>query len=172
MESMAPRKPKDSRPTRTRKATGPVTLAEYEKMWEAYKDEQTVSHVARELSRSRQTASRYINDGDPERSLRPLRARWADVQAEVSRKAVLSAAAVERQNREIVNKVIANLVPEDIDVSKVKDLDTLLRLRAFLYGDPDSRPAPQGQPGPDPEKMTPEQLKAYAEGLVGKPEDG
>jgi len=71
-EASKPREKGDRTPT--------ISIDVYNALYEAFCERQTVRHCARVCQVSQQTATRYIEKGDPSRHLRAIRARWEQVQ--------------------------------------------------------------------------------------------
>jgi hypothetical protein len=75
-----------------------ISTETYNKLWDAYREQQNVSYCARQAGCNMKTAERYINGpGAPEAMMHPIAARWARVQSAAIEEEDMTLAAFRRK---------------------------------------------------------------------------
>lgn len=119
----------------------PMSLVE--KMWEAYRVDQSERAVARVAGVSRTTANRYINYGDEFRGVEAFITRYNKLTQKTADKSDRDVVKVRTENVQLAAELKAKywkaLRAKEINPEKVKpgDFDTICRLEMFLIGEPD-----------------------------------
>jgi len=139
-----------------------ITIDKYNEMWKAYVEHGTISGVARAVGVSRQTAKRYIDNGDPKRSLRSFRQRVRDVVERIQdeedidyEKSMSKALQLVNKYEGIISKKIDSMISSDGEVTDLAlasipaelsaVLEKLAKTKSFLLGGPDSRSEIKGR---------------------------
>ena len=139
-----PRRKKAPKPPHYRK----VSLELYQRMWEAYQVKQSVQHVARATGVAWITASRYVEEGDDSRGLKPLRDRFAKIMQNAQRYEDYNLALARADTLKLVRayKVrlaerVKRIQQEDMSASIAVEIDRCARLEEDLLGKapPDNR---------------------------------
>ncbi len=121
---------------KNKRKVGAITIDKYNEMYTAYQENQSPDSVAKKCGVHRDTATKYIEEGDPSRNLRPLRDRFQKVmegaqarqdytlemaRGEMQRVArVLLVKAAEKVRQLQVNDIPATLLPRLLtDLQKV-----------------------------------------------------
>jgi len=160
------KKIKSNRPGNS--SVGEVPVEKYNEMWVAYQERQTITQVAKSVDGiGKDAAKKYIERGDPKRGLRPLRARFIEVQQRAQKKADYTAADARRESliiaRRYEQQIGMHLKDREYIIEKKdkatgkkkkevrlkkktefpktlsSEIDKTARLKQFLLGEEDSR---------------------------------
>ncbi len=137
-----------------------ISVDKYEQMAKAYFDIQTSGHVSKVCGVSLPTALKYINDGDPDRSMPSLRQRYADSMRSAQKKKDRAWADAQAESRELVraekalltkalNSLAKDPVAQEAFVKQAKKdpktlaetISKVVRDETFLFDEPDGRQA-------------------------------
>ena len=162
---------------------GVVTVETYDSMWTAYCQQQTALHLAATAGVHRDTAAKYIEKGDPKRGLRPLKDRFAEIQAAATKKAdeaaVVDLAKARRKSLQITDTAKDLVIKELQKVAQGKkalgNLDRIIsaihKVEADHYGIAGGKPGSGDGGGGGVsrfEAMTDEQLREQLRALAAR----
>jgi len=152
-----------------------ITVEKYNEMYSAYRERQSVAHVAETCQVHWKTARRYIEDGDLKRHLRPIKIRFAEVMlkshAQEDYGLVKANSEMRRAARAMFSKYvqrIQKMKPEEIDPNKIAA--SLRELQAVIlksFGEADLVVEARGRF----EGWSLEELSVYAETGVAPDRD-
>lgn len=116
-----------------------TTTQKIEAMWKAYKKHQTAFYVARACNISPHTAKRYIERGDFAVRFSKLKVKASEI-ADDAQADVLAQDLIKLGN---IKSLVANSIMTTLEKGKfspsITELDKIIRLIAFIRGEPDSR---------------------------------
>ncbi len=170
---MTTRKPKKPKPKSTRGTQNPLTVAEYNALWEEYQRTQTVRDAARVAGVHYQTAMRYITGpGEPTKGFHPLAERYRLAQEERNRVEDQTLVEFRRVELATTNRMLGVLRGE----FELAAGDVRARLEAFRQAR--EQAAANGQPLPRGERelsldkllATYEKMARLGEHLLGGPD--
>lgn len=120
--------PKDTWPEKVRQAkqkknaSGLLTVEQYNEMYDAYVVKQSASYVSSVTGISETTAKKYINKGDPGRSLRPLKDRFARMIEQTQERQDYDLSVARGEMQKIGRAMLVKLAKRinDLDPSELK----------------------------------------------------
>lgn len=142
-----------------------LSPAKIEKLWEAYRKDQTPHGMAKLAGVHWKTAKRYIETGDPKHGIESFKKRLSRLQEKMDFDRAKEQIADVKAIKGLFARAYQDLFETDKSgkIKKLKndptimDLDRLLRLKYFLAGEPDSRV----------EHLMKGQIVIVVEGLIG-----
>lgn len=116
-----------------------IPTQKIESMWKAYKKHQTAFYVACTCKISPHTAKRYIERGDFAVRFAKLKVKASEI-ADDAQADVLAQDLIKLSN---IKTLVANSIMTALEKRKlspsITELDKIIRLIAFIRGEPDSR---------------------------------
>jgi hypothetical protein len=108
-------------------------------MWRAYKKHQSAFYVAREANVSPHTAKKYITSGKFSMRFSKLRVKASEI-ADDAQADILAGDLIALGNiKSILSEAIRTSLKKGTLKPSIADLDRLIRLIAFIRGEPDQR---------------------------------
>ena len=84
-----------------------LTAKQYNEMWRAYAERQTVEHVAKATGLNVRLVRRYVSGrGDPNRGMEPIKKRWLRVQSQAQAEEELTLVQFRREQMKLVQGAI------------------------------------------------------------------
>ena len=123
-----------------------LTRKQADSIFAEFLQDQAPHRIAKKTGIHWQTVQKYIDIGDPDRGIAPLKERLAEITEKIDTGVAEQRAKDLQKISVIVSATYAKLLTRD-DTGKeqltatpsLTDLDRLLRLKCFLAGEPDSR---------------------------------
>lgn len=125
--------------------TARITYDQYDEMYYAYVEQQSEAYVHKKTGISTATVRKYINDGDPEHAMEPIKTRWERAMRSRQKKQDLDLSKAKDILGVTVYNFIAKIAQKsrELDLAEVNpsklprmlvDLQTVLR---YVIGDSD-----------------------------------
>jgi len=119
--------------------TAPLSIQKKGALWRAYKQRPTANYVATACHVSRHTAEKYIKELNFALRLRNLQTKASQLVTDDEAKAYATRLSkIFHAGDASLDNLIENLESKSV-ISTAKEIDTLIRLEAFLRGGPESR---------------------------------
>lgn len=116
-----------------------LSQATIEVMWRAYQKHQTAFYVARVANVSPHTAAKYINSGNFALRFSELRVKASEIADETQADLLADDLIKLNSIKRLLSEAILTGLKKDTLKPSITELDRLLRLIAFIRGEPDQR---------------------------------
>jgi hypothetical protein len=116
-----------------------IPRATIDAMWKAYKKHQSAFYVARTASVSPHTAKKYINSGNFAIRFSKLKVKASEIADDVQADALAQDLIKLGNIKTLVSEAILKSLKKETLQPTIQELDKIIRLIAFIRGEPDQR---------------------------------